>query len=124
MYLSKQIRIQLAVFTVVAVVAVTVMSLHFMKLPAMLFGVGRYTVTMHLPQTGGLCASSNVTYRGSEVGRVQSVHLTDSGVEAVLSLKSGIKIPSNLKAEVHSQSAVGEQYLELLTRTCVRPPLQ
>ena len=124
MYLSKQIRIQLAIFTAVAVVAVAIMSLHFMKLPAMFFGVGRYTVTMQLPQTGGLYASSNVTYRGTEVGRVQSVRLTDTGVEAVLSLKSGISIPSDLKAEVHSQSAVGEQYVELLPRNATSPALK
>ena len=41
-----------------------------MKLPAMLFGVGRYTVTVELPQAGGLYRSGNVTYRGTEVGRV------------------------------------------------------
>lgn len=124
MYLSKQVRIQLVIFTAVAVVAVAVMSLHFMKLPAMLFGVGRYTVKMQLPQTSGLYASSNVTYRGTEVGRVQSVHLTDTGVEAVLSLKSGIDIPRDLKAEVHSQSALGEQYVELLPRNATSPPLK
>lgn len=124
MYLSKQIRIQLAVFTVIGVVAVAVMSLHFMKLPAMFFGVGRYTVTIHLPQTGGLYPTSNVTYRGTEVGRVQSVDLTDTGVKAVLSLKSGIDIPSDLKAEVHSQSAIGEQYIELLPQNATSPPLK
>ena len=71
---------------------------------------------MELPETGGLYGTGNVTYRGVEVGRVQSVGLTDTGVEAVLSLKSGIDIPSDLKAEVHSQSAIGEQYVDLLPR--------
>ena len=55
---------------------------------------------------------------------MQSVRLTDTGVEAVLSLKSGIHIPSDLKAEVHSQSAVGEQYVELLPRNGTSPPLK
>ena len=73
------------------------MALHFIKLPAMLFGVGRYTVTMELPESGGLYESGNVTYRGTKVGRVETVRLTDSGVEAVLSLKSGIDIPSDLE---------------------------
>ncbi len=100
------------------------MSLHFMKLPAKWFGVGRYTVTVELPQTGGLYSTSNVTYRGTEVGRVESVHLTDTGVEAVLSLKSGIDIPSDLIAQVHSQSAIGEQYVELLPRNGTSPPLK
>jgi phospholipid/cholesterol/gamma-HCH transport system substrate-binding protein len=90
----------------------------------MLFGVGRYTVKMQLPEAGGLYGTGNVTYRGSEVGRVQSVRLTDTGVEAVLSLKSGIPIPSDLKAEVHSQSAIGESYVELLPRNGTSPPLK
>jgi phospholipid/cholesterol/gamma-HCH transport system substrate-binding protein len=124
MHLHRRIKIQLAIFTVIAVVALALMSLHFMKLPANLFGIGRYTVKMELPQTGGLYSTSNVTYRGTEVGRVQSVHLTDTGVEAVLSLKPGIPIPSDLVAQVHSQSAIGEQYVELLPRNGTSPPLK
>jgi phospholipid/cholesterol/gamma-HCH transport system substrate-binding protein len=124
MHLHRGVKIQLAIFTVIAVVAMTLMSLHFMKLPAKWFGVGRYTVTMQLPQTGGLYSSSNVTYRGVEVGRVEDVRLTDTRVEAVLSLKSGIDIPSDLVAQVHSQSAIGEQYVELLPRNGTSPPLK
>jgi phospholipid/cholesterol/gamma-HCH transport system substrate-binding protein len=124
MHLHRRVKIQLVVLTVVALIALTVMSLHFVKLPAMLFGVGRYTVKMELPQSGGLYETGNVTYRGTEVGRVQSVHLTNAGVEAVLSLKSGIHIPRDLKAQVHSQSAVGESYVELLPRNGTSPPLK
>jgi phospholipid/cholesterol/gamma-HCH transport system substrate-binding protein len=124
MHLHRRVKIQLVVLSVIALLALTVMSLHFVKLPAMLFGVGRYTVKMELPQSGGLYETGNVTYRGTEVGRVQSVHLTNSGVEAVLSLKSGIRIPRDLKAEVHSQSAVGESYVELLPRNGTSPPLK
>jgi len=42
----------------------------------------------------------------------------------VLSLKSGIHIPRDLKAEVHSQSAVGESYVELRPRNGTSPPLK
>jgi phospholipid/cholesterol/gamma-HCH transport system substrate-binding protein len=124
MHLHRRIKIQLAIFTVIAVVALALMSLHFMKLPAQWFGVGRYTVKVELPQTGGLYNTSNVTYRGVEEGRVESVNLTPTGVEAVLSLKSGIDIPSNLVAQVHSQSAIGEQYIELLPHNGSSPPLK
>lgn len=113
-------KMQLIILSVIALVALSVMSLHFVKLPAMLFGVGRYTVQLELPQSGGLYQTGNVTYRGTEVGRVQSVHLTKTGVEALLSLKSGIAIPRDLKAEVHSQSAIGESYVELLPATAPR----
>lgn len=123
MHLTGRVRIQLAIFTIVALATVAVMALHFINLPAM-FGVGRYTVTVELPRSGGLYESGNVTYRGTKVGRVESVRLTDTGVAAVLSLQSGIDIPSDLKAEVHSQSAVGESYVLLLPRNGTSPPLK
>jgi phospholipid/cholesterol/gamma-HCH transport system substrate-binding protein len=45
-------------------------------------------------------------------------------VEAVLALNSRIAIPSNLTAAVHSQTAVGEQYVALLPRDDTSPPLK
>ena len=91
-----------------------------MRLPEML-GVGQYTVTVELPETGGLYPRGNVTYRGAQVGTVESVHLTDTGVAAVLSLNSNIEIPADLEAEVHSLSSVGEQYVQLLPRSGSAP---
>jgi phospholipid/cholesterol/gamma-HCH transport system substrate-binding protein len=124
MHLHRRIKIQLAVFAVIALLAVSVMTLHFLQLPSLLFGVGRYTVTVELPRTGGLYSTGNVTYRGTEVGRVEEVKLTKNGVAAVLSLKSGTAIPSDLRAEVHSQSAIGEQYIALLPRNGSARPLK
>jgi phospholipid/cholesterol/gamma-HCH transport system substrate-binding protein len=124
MHLHRRLKIQLAAFTAIALAAVLLMTLHFMQLPALLFGLGRYTVTVELPESGGLYPTGNVTYRGAEVGRVQSVHLTDTGAAAVLSLSSDIAIPSDLAAQVHSQSAIGEQYVELLPRKGDSRPLR
>jgi phospholipid/cholesterol/gamma-HCH transport system substrate-binding protein len=124
MHLTRRILIQLALFGLVSVIAGAVMLFGYIKAPALWFGVGRYTVTVELPAAGGLYKSANVTYRGTEVGRVTDVHLTHSRVEAVLSLKSGITIPSDLDAQVHSQSAIGEQYVALLPRNDTSPPLK
>ena len=123
MRLTRRIVIQLVIFSLLAVVALGIMIFGYMRLPALL-GVGQYRVTVELPEAGGLYPRGNVTYRGTEVGTVESVNLTDTGVEAVLSLKSGIKIPSDLEAEVHSQSAVGEQYVPLLPRSGEGPVLK
>jgi phospholipid/cholesterol/gamma-HCH transport system substrate-binding protein len=114
----------MAVFTTGTLVAVSVMAFHYMALPNYLFGIGHYRVTLHLPAAGGLYSSGNVTYRGTEVGRVESVNLTDTGVDAVLSLKSGVPIPADLNAEVHSQTAVGEQFVALLPRSGNGPVLK
>jgi phospholipid/cholesterol/gamma-HCH transport system substrate-binding protein len=124
MVLTRRIWIQLAVFVVVSLVAAAVMIFGYINLPEMLFGTGHYTVTVELPQTGGLYKNANVTYRGTEVGRVEEVRLTDNNVEAVLSLESDVALPSDLDAQVHSANAVGEQYVALLPRDAASPPLK
>src|SRR5215210_8243819 len=116
MRLKRAAVIQLAVFAVISLVATTVMIVGYIDLPKMLFGAGHYTFKVELPSAAGLYQSGNVTYRGTEVGRVESVGLTPTGVEAVLSMDSDVKVPADLDAEVHSQSAVGEQYVALLPR--------
>jgi phospholipid/cholesterol/gamma-HCH transport system substrate-binding protein len=108
----------------VAAITAVVMIVGFIQVPQRLFGVDRYTVTVQLPQAAGLYASGNVTYRGTEVGRVDEVRLTPTGVEAALSLKSDVAIPSDLTAEVHSQTAIGEQYIALLPRNPAAAPLK
>ena len=124
MHLTRRIMIQLGVFSVIALTAVGIIVFGYLKLPA-LMGVGRYTVTMELPRSGGLYPRGNVTYRGTPVGKIESVRLADNGsVRVLLSLKSGIHIPSNLKAQVHSQTAIGEQYVELLPQDTTSPPLK
>jgi len=116
MRLNKLIKIQLAIFVVVAVVAAALMVFGYIKVPALL-GFGQYTVTVQLPRAGGLYKNGNVTYRGTEVGRVAEVRLTDTGVDAILSLRSDIPIPSGLDAQVHSVSGAGEQYVALVPRS-------
>lgn len=124
MALTRQIRIQLVVFAVLGLTAGTIMFFGFMQVPTVFFGVNRYTVTVQLPRAGGLYAGGNVTYRGVEVGRVQEVQLTNDGAKATLRLDSGVRIPADLGAQVHSVSAVGEQYVELLPRSGNGPSLK
>jgi len=122
--LTRRVAVQLAIFAIITVAAAAVLIFRYIDAPALLFGAGQYTVTVELQQAAGLYPKANVTYRGTEVGEVRSVRLTRTGVQAVLSLRSDIAIPSKLQAEVHSQSAIGEQYVELLPRSGDTPPLK
>jgi phospholipid/cholesterol/gamma-HCH transport system substrate-binding protein len=124
MALTRQTRTQLVVFAVVSLIAATIMFFAYMQVPTVFFGVDRYTVRVQLPQAGGLYPGGNVTYRGVEVGRVQAVRLTQTGAEAVLQLDSDVHIPADLNAQVHSVSAVGEQYVELLPSSAKGPSLK
>src|SRR6201992_3054140 len=121
--LTRFVRIQLLIFTIVGVVGVIAMVLFYIQAP-MLLGIGRMTVTLELPSTGGLYRFSNVTYRGGQIGKVTAVSLTAKGAKATLSLDSSQKIPANLQADVLSVSAVGEQYVDLRPRTDAAPYLR
>jgi phospholipid/cholesterol/gamma-HCH transport system substrate-binding protein len=124
MLLTRRTKTQIAIFILVSIVAILIMSFGYMKLPALWFDYGRYTVKLEVPRAGGLYTTGNVTYRGTEVGRVTGVHLSDNAVVVDLSLRDDIPIPSNLQAEVHSVSAIGEQYVQLVPQDGTSAPLK
>ena len=121
--LTRFVRTQLILFTIAAIVGVAVMAFAYMQVPTLL-GMGRVNVTLKLPATGGLYQFSNVTYRGSQIGKVTGVKLTEDGAEATLSLDRRPQVPADLKAAVRSMSAVGEQYVDLLPNTDSGPYLE
>jgi phospholipid/cholesterol/gamma-HCH transport system substrate-binding protein len=121
--LTRFVRIQLAIFAIVGIIGIIAMVLFYIQVPTLL-GIGRMTVTLELPATGGLYRFSNVTYRGVQIGKVTAVALTANGAKATLSLGTSPKIPANLQADVRSVSAVGEQYVDLRPRTDSAPYLR
>ena len=120
--LTRLVRIQLTIFLIASVVGLAAMFFEYMQVPTLL-GIGRLTVKLELPDTGGLYRFSNVTYRGVQIGKVTAVGPTDSGAEATLSLDSSPKIPADVHAAVRSMSAVGEQYVDLVPRSGSAPYL-
>lgn len=120
--LTRFVRNQLIIFTIASVLGITAMLFVYMQVPTLL-GIGRMTVKVELPRTGGLYKFSNVTYRGVQIGRVTDVRANRDGAVATLSLQTSPKIPADLQASVLSVSAVGEQYVDLQPRTDSAPYL-
>jgi phospholipid/cholesterol/gamma-HCH transport system substrate-binding protein len=112
--LTRFIRNQLIVFAALTVAALVALGWYYLRIPSQL-GVGQYQLTAELPASGGLYRTSNVTYRGIQVGRVTKVQPTARGVRATLSIDNHYKIPIDASANVHSVSAIGEQYLDLVS---------
>ena len=121
--LTRFVRIQLAIFTIVGIVGLFVMVVFYIQAPTLL-GIGKMTITLELPATGNLYRFSNVTYRGVQIGKVTAVGLTPHGAKATLSLDTSPKIPADLQAEVRSISAVGEKSVDLRPRTDSPPYLR
>ena len=115
--MKRTVRIQLIAFLVIAAVGIVYVSGKYVRLPSLL-GFGQYTVSLHLPDTGGVFTNAAVTYRGVEVGRVGDLELTADGVMVPLVLDSdGPEIPVDSRAVVRQRSAIGEQYIDIRPRT-------
>src|ERR1700735_580732 len=112
--LTRFIRNQLIVFAALTLAALVALGGDSLRIPSQL-GVGQYRLVAELPASGGLYRTSNVTYRGIQIGRVTKVEPTKNGVRATLSIDSRYKIPVDASANVHSVSAIGEQYLDLVS---------
>ncbi|MDM4141409.1 MULTISPECIES: MlaD family protein [Mycobacterium] len=110
--LTPFIRRQLIAFGILTVISLLVLGIYYLQIPS-LMGVGRYTLKADLPASGGLYPTANVTYRGITIGKVTDVEPTERGAQATMSIDSRYKIPIDATANVHSVSAVGEQYLDL-----------
>jgi len=113
MKITNFVRTQLIIFAVVTTIAMVAMAALYIRVPAML-GFGVYRVNLDLPSTGGLYQNANVSFRGVNVGKVDSVTLTDNGVRARLTIDSSTNIPANSAASIRSVSAVGEQFVEFI----------
>jgi virulence factor Mce-like protein len=81
-------------------------------------------VVVELPISGGLLERSNVSLRGTVVGRVQRIRLTDDGVSATVTLDEGVRVPKDTDVVVGSLSLAGEQFIDFRPRSASGPFLE
>ncbi len=112
--LTRFIKTQLVVFITLTVIALLALGIYYLRLPS-LTGVGQYTLKAELPAAGGLYRTANVAYRGVTIGRVTSVEPTETGALATMSISDKYKIPVDASANVRAVTAIGEQYMDLVS---------
>lgn len=110
------IKKQLVAFTIAGVVGAVVLAVSFLRVPEQL-GIGRHTVSVEFAQGAGLYPGAEVTYLGHPVGKVEGMELDGDHLVAELSLVDDVEVPATVSAEIHSRSAVGEQYVALVPVT-------
>lgn len=121
--LSRLVRGQLIAFLAVTIVTLAYVSANYLRLPQIL-GFGTYTVSMHLADSSSLYPRANVTYRGQKVGTVGELTHRPGGVSVELNINKGVQIPSGAIANVHSTSAIGEQYINFVPSGDAGPKLE
>jgi phospholipid/cholesterol/gamma-HCH transport system substrate-binding protein len=109
-----------------ALVVVSIIGVSFITFDVLGYRLGAqpFTVKVLLPRGGGLYADGFVTYRGVDVGRIDSLALDRTGAVATLAIDPGTHIPANATAHVHELSVAGEQYLDLVPSSARGPDLR
>lgn len=72
-----------------------------------------FTVSVQLPDAGGIFPHANVNWRGQQIGSVSNVTLRPGGVTVDLAIDSKYHVPRNTRAVIAELSAIGEQYVDL-----------
>lgn len=122
--ITRRTKIQLVVFVVITLLGCSFVGMRYAKLDRYIVD-DSYEVTVHLNDSGGVFAGSQVTYRGVAVGRVDRLELTEDGVDVILRVENDHdEIPADTLALVGNGSAVGEQYIELQPQTEDEPYLE
>jgi len=111
--ITRGVRIQLVVFGIISVVSIGYLTLGYGDAQRTT-GLTSYEIKADFADTSGLYPRALVSYRGVQVGRVQSLDLTSDGAAVTLAIDSDVQIPVGARAEIHSTSAVGEQYVDLV----------
>lgn len=111
--ISRRTKLQLAVFAIITLLGVSYVGARYARLDR-IFIDDSYTVVAHLPDSGGVYAGAEVSYRGVGIGKLDKLELTEDGVDAHLEIQDEYdKIPADSLALVGNRSALGEQYVEL-----------
>jgi phospholipid/cholesterol/gamma-HCH transport system substrate-binding protein len=108
--ITRSTRIRLLAFVVMAVIGVTYGAVAYVNLPRLL-GIGRYDLTVQLPDGAGLYPNGVVSLRGVPIGQVEGVRLAATGAVADIQVENEVQLPRGAVVEVRSTSAVGEQYV-------------
>jgi phospholipid/cholesterol/gamma-HCH transport system substrate-binding protein len=121
--ITRRTKIQLMIFVLITLLGVSYVGARFARLDRLVVD-DSYTVVAHFPDSGGIFAGAEVSYRGVRVGQVGRMELTDQGVDVYLDVdKSYDAIPADVIAVVGNRSAVGEQYVEIQPQVDTKPYL-
>jgi phospholipid/cholesterol/gamma-HCH transport system substrate-binding protein len=120
--LTSRTKKQLLAFVFLTLVGVSYVGARYARLDRLVYD-SAYRVNAQFAQSGGIFTGAEVAYRGVKVGQVSDMKLTRDGVDVVLNIDKGHRIPADTLALVANKSAVGEQYVDLEPRTDTGPYL-
>jgi phospholipid/cholesterol/gamma-HCH transport system substrate-binding protein len=112
--ISSYVKKQLIVLTALSVSAALIIVFVYAHIPSVL-GFGQMKLSAYFTDGSGVYEDSNVTTRGAVIGKVKAISLTPQGVKIDMSIDDTTKVGADARAVIHSVSAVGEIYVDLVS---------
>ncbi|MEO6470921.1 MAG: MlaD family protein [Aeromicrobium sp.] len=113
--LTTLVRRQLIAFVALAIVVLSFSAIKYAGAPNVI-GAGTHEISAKFADTSGLYPRALVTYRGVNIGKVSKLDIANDGVLVRMDVESDARIPMSAVAEIHSTSAIGEQYVDLVPK--------
>ena len=107
----SRVNIAVGIFVVLGILGLAYLSIKLGKVSFL--GGGGYVVTADFPSVGGLKAGSTVEIAGVEVGRVDSIGLSDYQARVVLRIERGVQLQEDSIASIKTKGLIGEKYIRI-----------
>lgn len=111
---TRDQALRVGLFLLVAI-AVTVVLLYTLTDAAMFRG--RYVVTTHVPDAGGIRRGDPVQMRGVNLGRVMGFSIGPEGVAIRLEIEGEYRVPADSKVELRSAGVLGGMVANIVPGT-------
>jgi phospholipid/cholesterol/gamma-HCH transport system substrate-binding protein len=123
--IRRTVRFQLVAFALITVLGIAYAGFQYVGIGHRLINKP-FTVSVAFDDATGIYPNAEVTERGVQVGKVQSISLNRNGPVVVkLDIDHGKQIPSDGTVAVLADlSAVGEQFIDLQPKTDTEPYLK
>jgi phospholipid/cholesterol/gamma-HCH transport system substrate-binding protein len=109
--MERRVNIAVGLFLVLGILALGYLSVKLGRVS--LFGSSGYTVTVDFPSVGGLKAGSAVEIAGVEIGRVESIGLSDYQARATLRVQRDVKLQEDSIASIKTKGLIGEKFVRI-----------
>jgi phospholipid/cholesterol/gamma-HCH transport system substrate-binding protein len=99
------------VFVIIGILALAWLSIKLGRVEFL--GGHGYQVTADFPSVGGLKAGSTVEIAGVEIGRVESISLTEYQARVRMWIRSDVKLPDDSIASIKTKGLIGEKFVRI-----------
>ena len=107
----SRVELGVGIFVILGILGLAYLSINLGRVQFL--GGGGYVVNADFPTVGGLKSGSSVEIAGVEIGRVESIGLSDYQAHVQLRINHGVKLQEDSIASIKTKGLIGEKYIRI-----------